>query len=120
MERARAEGEGGEGEGGEAKGGEVESEGEGEGGEAKGGEGKGEGGDAKGGEGQGERTDGPGNARELVQPNQSWKQLGRVLQRKRPRHRLRFCLCEWLTLGDAILGILMSECGAECETWPCE
>jgi len=120
------EGEGGEGEGGEAKGregkGEGEDakggEGEGEGGEAKGVEGEGEGGDAKDGEGQGERTDGPGNTRELVA--ESIMEAAAITSAKAPAPPATILSMRVADFDDAILGILMGECGADCETWPCE
>ena len=120
------EGEGGEDEGGEAKGregkGEGEDakggEGEGEGGEAKGVEGEGEGGDAKDGEGQGERTDGPGNTRELVA--ESIMEAAAITSAKAPAPPATILSMRVADFDDAILGILMTECGADCETWPCE
>jgi hypothetical protein len=121
------EGEGGEGEGGEAKGREGEGEGEdakgeegeGEGGEAKGVEGEGEGGDAKDGEGQGERTDGPGKTRELVA--ESIMEAARAItSAKAPAPPATILSMRVADFDYAILGILMSECGADCETWPCE
>ena len=93
--------------------------GEGEGGEAKGVEGEGEGGDAKDGEGQGERTDGPGNTRELVA--ESIMEAARAIaSAKAPAPPATILSMRVADFDDAILGILMGECGADCETWPCE
>jgi hypothetical protein len=90
----------------------------GEVGEGEGGEGEGEGGDAKDGEGQGERTDGPGNTRELVA--ESIMEAAAITSAKAPAPPATILSMRVADFDDAILGILMTECGADCETWPCE